>query len=89
MQFDSDKQKLEKKSTYVDERIPDASGLVRKTDYNTIIDEIKNKILGASGLFIKIDYDAKIAEIEHKITDVTNLVKKLIIIQNYIALVIG
>ena len=89
MQFDSDKQKLEKKSTYVDERIPDASGFVRKTDHNTIIDEIKNKILGASGLFIKTDYDAKIAEIEHKITDVTNLVKKLIIIQNYIALVIG
>ena len=54
----------------------DTSGLVKKTDYNTKITEIEDKILDTSGLVKKTDYNTKITEIEGKIPDTSNLATK-------------
>ena len=43
-QYESDKQGFEKKIEVVDRKIPNISGLVKKTDYYTMIAEIENKI---------------------------------------------
>ena len=54
----------------------DTSGLVKKTDYNTKITEIEDKIPD-SGIFVKkIDYNTKITEIESKIPDIGGLATK-------------
>ena len=45
-------------------KIPDTSGLFKKTDYNTKITEIEGKIRDTSGLVKKTDYDTKITKIE-------------------------
>ena len=65
-QYDTDKPELENK-------IPDTSGLVEKTDYNTKITEIVGKILDISNLAIKT---ASTTVDANKIPDVTNSVKK-------------
>ena len=41
---------LEKKSSDGDKKIPDSSGLVKKTDYNAKITEIERKIPSISGI---------------------------------------
>ena len=54
----------------------DTSGLVKKTDCNTKITEIKDKIPDTSGLVNKTDYNTKITEIEDKIPDISSLATK-------------
>ena len=54
----------------------DTSGLVKKTDYNTKISEIEDKIPDTSGLVKKTDYNTKITEIENKISDISGLATK-------------
>ena len=54
----------------------DTSDLVKKTDYNTTITEIEDKIPDTSDLVKKTDYNTKITEIEDKIPDTTNLATK-------------
>ena len=52
--------------------IPDTSGLVEKTDYNTIIIEIEVNIPNTTGLATTAAFDA----VGNKIPNVNNLVKK-------------
>ena len=47
-----DKQSLKKKIGNVCEKIPNTSGLVKKTDYNKRATEIENKIPRVTGLVI-------------------------------------
>ena len=54
----------------------DTSGLVKKTDYNTKISEIEDKIPDTSGLVKKTDYNTKIIEIEDKIPNISGLATK-------------
>ena len=54
----------------------DTSDLVKKTDYNTKISEIEDKIPDTSGLVKKTDYNTKITEIEGKIPDISGLATK-------------
>ena len=54
----------------------DTGGLVKKTDYNTKISEIEDKILGSSSFVKKTDYNTKITDIEFKIPDISGLATK-------------
>ena len=70
--YDTDKSGLEKKISDVDKKIPDTSGLVKKTDFSSKITEIENKIPCISGLALNYALTA----VENKIPNVSNLVKK-------------
>ena len=48
--YDTDQSNLEKKISDVDEKIPDASAFVKKTDHSSKITEIENKIPSISAL---------------------------------------
>ena len=48
--YDTDKLDLEKKISNADKKIPDTSGLVKKTDCNAKTIEIENKVPSISGL---------------------------------------
>ena len=61
--YDTDKSELENK-------VPDHSILVKKTDYNTKITDIDSKILDVSNLATK----AALTTVENKIPNVSNLV---------------
>ena len=63
--YDTDKSELENK-------IPDTSSLVKKTDYNNKITEIESKIPGVTNLAAK----TALITVENKTPDVRNLVKK-------------
>ena len=63
--YDTDKPELENE-------IPNNSGLVKKTDYNTKITEIEGKILDVSNLATK----SSLAAVQNEIPSVSNLVKK-------------
>ena len=52
------------------------SDFVLKTNYNTKITKLENKISDTSNLVKKTDYNTKIVELENKIPDISNLVKK-------------
>ena len=54
----------------------DTSGLVKKTDYNTKITEIEDKIPDSSSFIKKTDYNTKITEMEDKIPDISGLATK-------------
>ena len=54
----------------------DTSGLVKKTDYNTKISEIEDKIPDTSGLVKKTDYNTKITKLENEILDISGLATK-------------
>ena len=54
----------------------DTSGLVKKTDSNTKISEIEDKIPDSSSFVKKTDYNTKITEIEGKIHDISGLATK-------------
>ena len=69
--YDMDKSKIENK-------IPDTSGLVKKTK----LTELQNKIPDVSGLATKTALTA----VENKIPDVSSLVKKQIITQKLVSL---
>ena len=61
-QYDSDKQRLEKKIEDVDKKIPSTCQLAKKTDCNTKITEIENKIPDITNLAIKATLNTKAAE---------------------------
>ena len=54
----------------------DTSGFVKRTDYNTKITEIEDKIPDSSSFVKKTDYSTKITEIEGKIPDISGLATK-------------
>ena len=54
----------------------DTSDFVLKTNYNTKITELENKIPDTSNLVKKTDCNTKITELENKIPDISNLAKK-------------
>ena len=70
--YDTDKSQLEKKISYAVKKIPDASGLVKRTGYNAKITEIESKIPSISGLATSSALNA----IENKIPDISSLVTK-------------
>ena len=72
-QCNSDKQGLEKKIKNADKKIPNTSGLVRMTDYNTKHTEHENKIPSITGLVANAALNTKATEIKNKIFDITNL----------------
>ena len=69
--YDTDKSDLEKKISNVDKKIPDSSGLVKKTDYSSKIAEIVGEIPSIIGLATNSALNA----VENKIPDVISLVK--------------
>ena len=56
------------KISKVENKIPDASGLVTTIVLNTKISGVENKIPSVSGLVKKTDYDAKIKELRENIS---------------------
>ena len=67
--FDADKLELEKK---IPNTSPNTSNLIKKSDYNTKINEIEGKIQSISNLATKTALTA----VENKIPSTNNLVKK-------------
>ena len=69
----------------------DTSGLVKKTDYNTKVNEIEDKIPDTSDLVKKTDYNTKITEIEGKIPHISGLATKttLTTVENKIPSITG
>ena len=61
-----------KKISYAEKRIPDTSGLVKKTDLNSRIAKIESKIPSITGSVT----NAALTAVKNKIPDVSNLVKK-------------
>ena len=53
-----------------EKKIPDTSGLVKKTDYNAQITEIEGKIPSTSGLSV----NAALTTVENKIPNINSLV---------------
>ena len=64
----------EKKIADVDKKIPNSTGLVKKTNYNTKITEIENKIPSFTGLVTAASPITKATKIENKIPDTTNFI---------------
>ena len=56
----------------LENKIPDSSGLVKKTDYNAKITEIEGKIPSISGLAT----NAALTTVENKIPNINSLVRK-------------
>ena len=75
------------KFTGLENKIPNANGLVEKTDYNTKITEIENKIPDISGLATK----TALTTVENKIPSINNLATKttLTTVQNKIPSISG
>ena len=63
----------------VKKKIPNISALVKKTDYNAKVTEIEGKISSISPLATT----AILPAIENRIADVSNVVKKQIMMQKY------
>ena len=72
MQYDSDKQSLKKKIDYVNKKIPNTSGMVKSTDYNTKVTKVKNK----KPIVRSSDLNVKGLGTENKIPDITDLATK-------------
>ena len=68
--YEKDGADLEKKISHVDQKIPDVSHLVKKTDFNTNVTEIEGSLI------TKTNSNAKVTEIEGKISDVTRFSNK-------------
>ena len=60
------------KVTELENKIPDTSNLVKKTDYNIKITELENNIPSISNLAIKVAWTT----VENKMPSISNLVKK-------------
>ena len=58
--------------TTIENKLPDTSGLVKKTDYNTKITDLENKIPNICHLATK----TALTSVENKIPDITNLATK-------------
>ena len=70
--YNTDKSHLEMKISDADKKIPDISGLAKKTDYNAKITEIEGKIHSITGLATTV----ALTVVENKISNVNNLLKK-------------
>ena len=57
----------------------DTSDFVLKTNFNTKLTGLENKIPNTSGLVKKTDYNSKINEIENKIPDISGLATKTVL----------
>ena len=77
---DTDKLDLEKKIGDVDKKIPDTSGLVKKSDFSSKITQIEGKIPSISGLAT----NSALTAVENKIPNVSGLIKKQTITQNFV-----
>ena len=56
----------------LENKIPNTSGLIKKTEYNVKITEIEGKVPSVSGLAT----NAALSAVEEKIPNISNLVKK-------------
>ena len=74
--YEKDGSDFEDKINKIDKKIPDVSGLVKKTDFNAKISEAEGKISSITDLPTNSELTAKVTEIEDKIPDVSSLVKK-------------
>ena len=70
--YEKDGSDFEDKISKIDKKIPDVSGLVKKTDFNAKVTEIEGKIPGISGLAT----NSALTAAENKIPNVSSLVKK-------------
>ena len=70
--YEKDGSDLEKKINDASKKIPDVSGLIKKTDFNSKITEVEGKIPSITGLVT----NAALTAVENKIPDVSGLVKK-------------
>ena len=66
----ADKLALEEKISDANKKIPDTSGLVKKTNHNTKISETENKIPSITGS----STNSELTAVENKMPDVSNLV---------------
>ena len=73
--YEKDGSDFEDKINKVDEKIPDVSGLVKKTDFNAKITEVEGKIPSISGLAT----NSELTAVENKLPDVNGLIKKKLI----------
>ena len=69
--YDKDGSDFEDKINKLGKKIPDVSGLVKKTDFNTKVTEIEDKISSITGL----DTNSELTAVENKILDISGLVK--------------
>ena len=72
--YEKDGSDFEDKINKVDKKVPDFSGLVKKTDFNSKISEVEDKIFSITGLAT----GSALATVENKLPNVSNLVKKQI-----------
>ena len=70
--YDTGKSDLEKKISEAEKKIPNTSGLVKKTNYSSKITEIEGKIPSITGLAT----NSALTAVENKIPNVSGLVKK-------------
>ena len=70
--YEKDGSDFEDKFNMVEQKIPDVSGLVKKTDFNAKVPEIEGKIRNISGLAT----NSALTDVENKIPDDSSLVKK-------------
>ena len=63
----------------MESKIPDTSGLVKETDYNSKITELESKIPNISSLAKKTNYNTKIGEINTKISTLDGKIDKSIL----------
>ena len=70
--YEKDGSDFEDKINKLDKKIPDVSGLVKKTNFNSIITEVEGKIPSITGLATS----SALTAIENKIPDVSSSVKK-------------
>ena len=70
--YEKDGPHFEKQISDVDKKIPDVSGLVKKSDLNAKVSEIKNKIPSITGLAT----NSESTTAESKIPDANDLIKK-------------
>ena len=70
--YEKDGSDFEDKISMIDKKLPDVSGLVKKTDFNARITEIEGKIPSISGFLLTSVFNSKITEVENKISDIEN-----------------
>ena len=64
--------RIDLENVQLENKIPDTSELVKKTDYNATFSEIENKVTSISGLATT----SALTEVENKIPNISSLVKK-------------
>ena len=70
--YEKDGSDFEDKISKIDKKIPDVSGLVKKTVFNTNVTEIEGKIPSITGLAT----NSELTAVENKIPDVNGIIKK-------------